>query len=305
MTPDPGPFTTVGITGKPGDPAVRETVEALLPMLARQGHTVLLDADSVDATGLAGAAAERREALIGACDLLVAIGGDGTLIHAARALVGRTDVALMGINRGRLGFLVDVAPDRLDEVERVLAGEHVIDERFILTAEVRANADDALLAEGVAINEVVVHRWNTARMIELSTRVDGETLSQHRCDGFIVATPTGSTAYAMAGGGPIAHPNLHAMVLVSVCPHTLSHRPLVVDSASRIEVALHEGYVEHARVSCDSQQDLALAADSRLVVKAHPAPLRLVHPPGYNYFNLLRTKLGWGGRGSHPVPDGA
>ncbi|MFP4647916.1 MAG: NAD(+) kinase [Halorhodospira sp.] len=295
------PFPTVGITGKPGDPAVVGLVERLRPIADARGCRLLLDAQSVERNGHDPAQRLPREELLEAADLIIAIGGDGTLIHTARALAGRTDIALMGINRGRLGFLVDVAPEHLDEVGRVLDGEYVLEERLILTAEIRTAPEDALLSSDVAINEVVLHRWNTARMIELVTRVDGEPLSDHRSDGLIVATPTGSTAYAMAGGGPIAHPNLDALVLVPICPHTLSNRPLVIHGNSRIEVSVHPGFLEHARVSCDSQADLTLHPNSRLVIAAHPTPIRLVHPPGYSYFNLLRAKLGWGGPMSQSV----
>ncbi len=305
MDARPTAFTTVGITGKPGDPAVIELVERLAPILAARGCRALLDADSVEANGPGHPERVPRQELLEASDLVIAIGGDGTLIHVARSLAGRSDVALMGINRGRLGFLVDVAPEHLNQVACVLDGEHVIDERLILQAEIRSNSDDALLGGGVAINEVVVHRWNTARMIELSTRIDGEPLSDHRSDGLIIASPTGSTAYAMAGGGPIAHPNLHAMVLVPVCPHTLSNRPLVVDGNSCIEITVHPGFIDQVRVSCDSQKDLTVHEECRLVVSAHPTPLRLVHPPGYSYFNLLRAKLGWGGPPSQPAHGGA
>ncbi|ABM62246.1 NAD(+) kinase [Halorhodospira halophila] len=302
----PPPFPTVGIIGKPGDPAIAGLVERLLPMLEARGCTALLDEQSMPETG-DDRHPQRvsRETLLDACDLIIAIGGDGTLIHIARAVAGRRDVALMGINRGRLGFLVDIAPEHLDEVAQILDGQHVVDERLLLHAEIRSNEDDTLLREDVAINEVVLHRWNTARMIELVTRIDGEPLSDHRSDGLILATPTGSTAYAMAGGGPIVHPNLHAMLLVPVCPHTLSNRPLVVDGSSRIEIDVHPRFIEHVRVSCDSQNDLTLQAGSRLVVRAHPSPVRLVHPPGYSYFNLLRAKLGWGGPLCNIEPFGA
>ncbi len=296
------PFPTVGITGKPGDAAVAGLIERLRPILTERGCTLLLDAQSVASGGNEGVERLPREQLIEASDLVIAIGGDGTLIHTSRALAGRDDVALMGINRGRLGFLVDVAPDRLEEVGQVLDGAYVVDERLLLAAEIRANSDDTLLSSEIAINEVVLHRWNTARMIELTTYVDGEPLSDHRSDGLIVASPTGSTAYAMAGGGPITQPSLNALVLVPICPHTLSNRPLVIDGSSRVEIGVQPGFIGNVRVSCDSQDELAVHQDSRLLVYAHTTPIRLVHPPGYSYFNLLRAKLGWGSPMGGPDP---
>lgn len=292
-------FSTVGIIGKPGDYAVCQLLEQLLPIFAKHGCQAYIDANSVTANGCGDELRIPFAELLARCDLIIAIGGDGTLIHVARALAGRPGIALMGINRGRLGFLVDVHPDNLHEIEQVLTGNYVVDERFMLTAEVHHHleqaAHNAAPAHAVAVNEVSIHRWNTSRMIELSTWVDGGPLSDHRADGLIIATPTGSTAYALAGGGPIVHPNLHAMIMVPVNPHSLSNRPLVIDSNSRVEIEVHDEFIDRVRVSCDSQQDLVLSANSRIMIKAHPTPLRMIHPPGYGYFNLLRAKLGWGG----------
>ncbi|MCG5531061.1 NAD(+) kinase [Halorhodospira halochloris] len=290
-------FKSVGIIGKPGDPAVCQLLEQLLPILQEHGCRAYIDASSVTNNGYCENLRVPFAELLDSCELIIAIGGDGTLIHVARALAGRPNIALMGINRGRLGFLVDVHPDNLREVEQVLTGNYVIDERFLLTAQVHHNGAHKTTQpdSAVAVNEVSIHRWNTSRMIELSTWVDGEPLSDHRADGLIVSTPTGSTAYALAGGGPIVHPNLHAMVMVPVNPHSLSNRPLVIDSRSQVEIEVHAEFIDRVRVSCDSQQDLALSPGSRIIVRAHPTPLSMIHPPGYSYFNLLRAKLGWGG----------
>ncbi|MBK1735106.1 NAD kinase [Halorhodospira abdelmalekii] len=299
MSEHPPPFRSIGIIGKPGDRAVFEILERLLPILQAHSCRTRIDATTVAAGGCADHLRAPRAELLEHSDLVIAIGGDGTLIHVARALAGHPNAALMGINRGRLGFLVDVHPQHLHEISDVLAGRCVIDERLILTVEVR-HRDGHISGRAVAVNEVVIHRWNTARMIELSTWINDQPLSEHRSDGLIVATPTGSTAYALAGGGPIVHPNLHAMVLVPISPHSLSNRPLVIDSASEVEIRVHPEFIEQVRVSCDSQHELALSAESRILVRAHPSPLRMVHPPGYSYFNILRAKLGWGTPPNHP-----
>lgn len=284
-------FQRIGITGKPGDPAVAETIRGLLDRLHGRGVAIFMDAESAVDT-------EHellpRERLGEVCDLVIAIGGDGTLINTARCLAGRDDVSLLGINRGRIGFLVDLNPQQLEEIDRVLDGEYVSENRMLLEAEVRRHADDTLISTGVAVNDVVVHRWETARMVELSTTIDGELLNTHRSDGLIVATPTGSTAYAMASGGPITHPRLNAMVLVPICPHTLSNRPVVVDGRSELEISAVSHSASQVRISCDSQQDLGVVEGSRLLIRALPQPLRLVHPPSYGYFEVLRRKLGWG-----------
>lgn len=291
MTRRSSAFSTIGVTGKPGDPAVAETLRGLLALLEHRDCRVYLDAESaLDSE----AEVLPRERLGECCDLVIAIGGDGTLINTARALAGREGVSLMGINRGRIGFLVDLAPERLEEIDRILDGDHVTENRMLLAAEVRRDDDDAVISTGVAVNDVVVHRWETARMVELTTRIDGELLNNHRSDGLVIATPTGSTAYAMAGGGPITHPRLHAMVLVPICPHTLSNRPVVVDGNSLLEISATSHSARQVRISCDSQQDLGVVEGCRLLVRAHPVPLRLVHPPSYGYFDILRLKLGWG-----------
>ncbi|PZA00548.1 NAD(+) kinase [Gammaproteobacteria bacterium 2W06] len=286
------PFQRIAITGKPGDQAVIDTIRKLIHKLDGRGLAVSLDEAIGDATGASAThPVASLDSLAPRIDLLIVVGGDGTLLHAGKRVAAH-QVPVLGINRGRLGFLVDVSPDRFDEIIRVIDGDCRVEERLVL--EARVVDDDGIVAHAPAINEVVLQRWNTARMIEFETWIDGEPCNRHRSDGLIICTPTGSTAYALSGGGPIMHPGIDAVALVPISPHTLSNRPLVISAGSHIEVRVQPQSIEQVHVSCDSQTDLSLTADGRLDIVAYPHALRLVHPPGHRYFDILRAKLHWG-----------
>ena len=284
------PFARVGLIGKSDDPDVSATLRALTALL--DGHGLNMRVDEGAAGMLAGCAypVVSREQLSRECDLAIVIGGDGTLLHAARSLTD-AGCAVLGINRGRLGFLVDVSPDEMDaQISRILAGEFTEERRMLLHAAVTRN--DAAVGESTALNDVVVHKKDIARMIELDTWIDGHFLNRTRSDGLIITTPTGSTAYALSGGGPILHPSLDAIALVPICPHTLSNRPIVINHDSRIEIMVHEGTLQ-AQISCDGQVSLTLEPGDRITVRRHDKVLRLIHPPGHDYFDILRRKLRW------------
>ncbi|AGM41006.1 inorganic polyphosphate/ATP-NAD kinase [Spiribacter salinus M19-40] len=284
------PFQRIAITGKPNDTAVIDTIGRLVRHLESRDRAVQIDAGM--GTHLPGVPAHAPlEQLVGDIDLLIVVGGDGTLLHAARR-IATNDIPVLGINRGRLGFLVDVSPDRFDEIDAVLDGSAIVDERLML--EARIVHEGEIVARSLALNEVVLQKWNTSRMIEFETWIDDEPCNRHRSDGLIIATPTGSTAYAMSGGGPVMHPGINALALVPICPHTLSNRPLVVSADSRVQVRLEQAAIEHVHVSCDSQADLGLTESGWVEIAASPHRLRLVHPPGHRYFDILRAKLRWG-----------
>lgn len=284
-------FHTIGIIGKVNDLGVADTISRIARHLQQIGHPVLLDAES--SRQVPGEDLVRREwdELIHDVDLLIAVGGDGTLLHAARLLADH-EVPILGINRGRVGFLVDVSPGHLDEIDAVLAGDFIPDDRMLLAAEIRRGEE--VLSRNIALNDVVLHKWNTARMIDFETYIDGELTNRHHSDGLIVATPTGSTAYAMSGGGPIVHPNLDAFALVPICPHSLSNRPLVISAESTVEIAVHPGSLKQIRMSCDGQEGPSLVNGGRIAVHKHTRKVHLIHPPRYRYFDILRAKLRWG-----------
>ncbi|MBN1377952.1 MAG: NAD(+) kinase [Gammaproteobacteria bacterium] len=225
-------------------------------------------------------------------DLAIVIGGDGTLLNAARNLAPY-GVPIVGINMGRLGFLVDVSPDDLlGSMQEILQGNFISEHRLMLRAEVLR--EDKLIAEHLAFNDVVVNNQYQARMIEFNTHANDRYVNHERADGIVVATPTGSTAYALSSGGPILHPALEALALVPICPHTLNHRPLVIDASVTITVAIDPECTVEAQVSFDGQANCNLQAGDRVRIRRSETRVELLHPQGYEFYDILRAKLRWG-----------
>ncbi len=284
-------FHYAGIIGKSGDPTVLDALQRLVAILQRRGVQMLLEAGTAARMPLGGLAAAELEVIGERCDIAIVVGGDGTLLGTASRL-SDYDIALLGINRGRLGFLTDVSAEDLEgAIERIFDGRFRQERRCLLRAEAGAQS-------AKAFNDVVLHKWNIARMIEFETYVNGQFVNVQRSDGLIVSTPTGSTAYALSGGGPLVHPDLNASVLVPICPHTLSNRPIVVDGDAEIEIVIcgHTDY-DQIRITCDGQIVLP-AGDGRIRIVKHEHQVRLIHPSDYDYFNILRVKLGWS---EHPA----
>lgn len=284
-------FQTVGLVCKPLDARVESTMRALIALLRTHGVTIYIDAKSVNGWSGESLPTISREQLGTVCDLIIVVGGDGTFLSVARTL-DTASARLLGINLGRLGFLVDILPADMETlVGPILAGEFEEDLRFLLDTRVRSEGRER--ASIRALNEIVVHKRNVARLIEFETYIDGRLLNSQRSDGLIVATPTGSTAYALSGGGPILHPNLDAVVLVPICPHTLSSRPIVVDSDARIEIVIRDAQHNGAQLTGDGQGPVSLGDGDRIVIRRQPEPLHLVHPKGHDHFAVLRAKLHW------------
>lgn len=284
-------FKSIGIIGKYSDSSVAGAIRTLGAHLAAKNVTVLLDTDTAALFPDIRLETGSRDDIGRRCDLAVIVGGDGTLLNAARSLAAH-DVPLVGVNLGHLGFLTDISPGQMLEcMDQILHGDYRMEERFLLTCSVtRAGAE---ISSGNAFNEVVVHKRNVARMIELETYINGRYLNNLRSDGLIVSTPTGSTAYALSAGGPILDPTLDAIVIVPICPHTMSHRPIVVDGASEIEVIVDNSNRDHAQVTCDGQVTFALTTGDRLHIRKLARPVRLVHLPQHDHYELLRAKLNW------------
>jgi NAD+ kinase len=283
-------FTHIGLIGKLGDSNIVSTLRALTAHLEQKRVGILLDRSVADFLPDSPHALVDRETLAQRCDLAIVVGGDGTLLNAARDLA-ESGVAVLGVNLGRIGFLVDVSPEDMPaQLDKVLSGDFSDEQRTLLHMTVSRNG--RTLGESSALNDVVVHKKNIARMIELDTWIDSHFLNTNRSDGLIVSTPTGSTAYALSGGGPILHTRLDAITLVPICPHTLSNRPIVIHDESVIEIIIHQGTLE-AMVSCDGQYDYSLQAGDHITIRKHDHALRLLHPPGHDYFAVLRKKLRW------------
>lgn len=278
-------FRSLGLFAKPQDQRLGECLHKLVKVLQPLGVEILYSHNAAAAIGSAeGMAASELSSRI---DLAIVLGGDGTFLGAVRELAG-CDIPVVGINLGRLGFLVDISPQDVGQViPDIIRGKYLAEQRFLLEASLDGKTH-------LALNDVVLHRWNTARMIEFETNINQRFVDSQRSDGIIISTPTGSTAYALSGGGPLLEPSLDAITLVPICPHHLSNRPLVVhgNSEIRIDVCCN---AEQVRVTCDGQDVLSLGADKRLLVRKFPTPVRLLHPERHDHFSLLRAKLGWGG----------
>lgn len=282
-------FSTIAVLGRDEDPRVAEPMMILAEHLRTAGAEVI--ADSTENFELPAEQVSETE-MARRADLIIAIGGDGTMLHAARVAF-RDDVPLLGVNRGRLGFLADITPDEmLESVDQVLAGNFSLESRLLLKAERLRNG--AVDAEAYALNDIVLQRRETGRMLDFETRVANRFVNAHSCDGLIVATPTGSTAYALSCGGPIIEPALDAVALVPICPHTLSDRPVVVPASLDIEVRMLERADTKAEVAADGHALGELNPDDRLRIRDAGRRVRLIHPPGYDFYEILRSKLHWG-----------
>lgn len=296
----PREFKTVALWGRLGEHSVLEPALQLLSHLQERGIAVLVSTSSDAAGELTGATHVAEHEIAERADLVVAIGGDGTLLHAARNVAAR-DVPLVGINRGRLGFLTDVSPEHMrDTLDAILAGNYLAERRLMLAAACGRHAATGAL---FALNDIVLQKGDTGRLLDFTTEVDDVYVNTHRGDGLIVATPTGSTAYALSCGGPIIQPNVDALVMVPICPHSLSDRPLVLPSSSEIRVTLDNAGGSDAHVVCDGESLLRMAAGDILTVSLAKQSVTLLHPREYNYYELLRSKLNWG-RASRDRPNG-
>jgi NAD+ kinase len=296
----PREFRTVALWGRLGEQSVTEPARQVLSHLRQRGITVLASLTSDPKRELTDASHVDERELAARADLVVAIGGDGTLLHAARHVAAR-EVPLVGINRGRLGFLTDVSPEHmLDALDAILAGDYLAERRLMLSA---ARGDSAAAGALFALNDIVLQKGDTGRLLDFTTEVDEVYVNTHRGDGLIVATPTGSTAYALSCSGPIIQPNVDALVMVPICPHTLSDRPLVLPSSSRIRVTLDNAGGSEAHVVCDGESLARMAADDTLDISLAKQAVTLLHPREYNYYELLRSKLNWG-RASGDRPNG-
>jgi NAD+ kinase len=289
MRPTPT-FKRIGIISRPRRSNLAEVVPQLLHWLEQRGVTQVLDpetAGSLKGDGLG----KTRHQVAEEADLLLVLGGDGTLLAAAREAASR-GVPILPVNMGSLGFLTSFTVDELyPALEATLAGESTINERVLLFVE-RVNRGEILTQQRV-LNDCVVHKGTLARMIELELYIDGGFVCRYRADGLIVATPTGSTAYSMSAGGPIVHPAVESILITPICPHTLSDRPVVVPDSSKIELRVAESS-ESVFLTLDGQTGVPLQVGDRVRLTRAPERLKLIQPPNKTYFEILRNKLKWG-----------
>ncbi|MDH3748099.1 MAG: NAD(+) kinase [Gammaproteobacteria bacterium] len=282
-------FQRVAILGRHDDPRVADPMSLLARHLTKQRIEVLATDNmslDLDVTRF------EENVLADHADLIIAIGGDGTMLYAAR-LASDNDVPLLGVNRGRLGFLADITPDEmLSSVDHVLSGSYTRESRLQLQAMLKHSDGSEISA--VALNDVVLQRGGTGRMVDFETRVGDHYVNTHAGDGLIVATPTGSTAYALSCGGPIVEPQQDAVVVVPVCPHTLTDRPIVISAEQTIEVRLLRRDETKAEIAVDGRSIGEFQPKDRLMISKASRRMSLVHPPGYDFYGILRSKLLWG-----------
>ncbi len=288
-------FRRIALMGGQRHDHIAETLLALHEFLTARGYPVLFDAETAGRLSIMVDSAPIAQ-LGRVCDLLIVVGGDGSLLQAAKIATAQS-LPVLGVNRGRLGFLTDIYPQELGVIEQILQGEYQEEQRFLLHAEIRH--DNGVLEGLDALNEIVLSPGNVAHMIEFEVMISEQFVCDLRADGLIVATPTGSTAYALSGGGPILHPGLHAMVLVPMFPHTLSNRPLVIGADNELIIQITLNNEATPFVSGDGQKRIPIALGDTLHIRKATQELRLIHPRNYQYFQTLRMKLGWQSKNSN------
>ena len=284
-------FKTIGIIAKHNDPQVIDTVRALYTLLAARNVKLVIDENVLACMPRDTLSCVDVQDMHTEIDLAIVVGGDGTLLAVAQSMISH-DIPIIGINRGRLGFLTDILPENMQQdLTQILDGEYFEEKRAVLTATIRR--DQQLLTQRYAINDIVAHALTGVRIIDLETNINGEFLNALRADGLIVSTPTGSTAYALSGGGPIVHPTAQNTILVPICPHTLSNRPIVVDNSSQIEIIYSATNTLKGVAAIDGQIVSELEPNDSITIEKSAQPLILIQPNSYSFFNVLRKKLNW------------
>jgi len=287
----PNKFQTIGIFGRVKNSGVRETLKALVQFLGELSLKVYVESETAEVLDHQDIQTLSREDIGKKCDLLIVVGGDGSLLHAAHAIADY-DIPVIGINRGSLGFLTDIHPTELNKIKMILEGKYTIEERFLLTTTVEYQGE--IIGHDDALNEVAIIPDSIPHMIEFEIYMDDQFVCSQDSDGLIIATPTGSTAYALSGGGPILHPKLDAIVLVPMFPHSLNSRPIVVEGNKRIQIIITPHNTTSPRLSCDGRAFLNILPGSRIDIHKKSRKLHLIHPLDYNYYETLRSKLHWG-----------
>ncbi len=284
-------FKKIGLAGRKRQRGISGVLKQLLDLLQSHGVEVVLEDTLGEVVGAHGPPLATLEEIGAQADLVIVVGGDGSLLSAARTLA-KFSIPLLGVNRGRLGFLTDFTPDDMaQQIPEVLDGQYEEEKRFLLDAEIRR--DGAAVAHGHALNDVVVNSGTTAQMIEYELSINDTFVYRQRADGLIVSTPTGSTAYSLSGGGPIMHPALDALVLVPMFPHALSSRPIVVDGGSEIRLDILARNRIHPPVTCDGQANMKARPGDAVHISKNPHPLTLLHPLGHDFYASCRDKLRW------------
>ncbi len=286
-------FKRIALMGRYSTQSTHQTLEKLVAFFTTQPVELFIEADTASHIPPISLPTLTTADFGNKVDLVIVVGGDGSLLNAAHAVVDN-HIPVIGVNRGLLGFLTDISPDNIEQhFGAILQGEFVEETRFLLEAHLYMEGKASPI--GIALNDVVLYAGEIARMIEFEMYIDGQFVYSQRSDGLIIATPTGSTAYALSAGGPILHPSLESIVLVPMFPHTLTSRPIAVSSESVVELRVARTQSSnHPAISCDGQALVALSPGATLKVTRKKNKLKLIHPADYDYYHTLRTKLEWG-----------
>ncbi|HTM64044.1 MAG TPA: NAD(+) kinase [Gammaproteobacteria bacterium] len=287
----PSQFKTIGIYGRVNNPGVIDSLRVVIAFLRELNQDFVVEKVTGQTLSDAALPLVEHDALSQKCDMIIVVGGDGSLLHAAHAVI-HNEVPVLGINRGRLGFLTDIHPTEVDKIKAILDGDYILEKRFLLSAS--AELQGKILGSGTALNEVAIIPDSMPHMNEFEIYIDDKFVCSQHADGLIIATPTGSTAYALSGGGPILHPNLDAIVIVPMFSHTLSIRPLVIEGDQRVTVIVTPNNPYPPRLTCDSQGYIDTPRGSHITIQKNPERLHLIHPLDYDYYETLRSKLHWG-----------
>lgn len=280
--------------GKPQHQGVAETVMTLFSHLHKDGYCVLVEDSVGEPLPIDKDLQVTWQTLGEQCDLVIVVGGDGSMLYAAR-LMAHYNKPLLGVNRGYLGFLTDIQPQNVTQkVSEVLSGEFTEERRFLLEADIAGDTKKERYSD--ALNDIVLYPGEISRMIEFEVYIDDSFVYSARGDGLIISTPTGSTAYSLSAGGPIMSPSINAISLVPMFPHTLSSRPISISADSKVDIVFSSTNDSDARLSCDGQVRFPVAPGEKICVRKRKEDLWLLHPTDYDYFKLLRTKLGWGSK---------
>ena len=287
-------FKRIGLVGRPGHSGVVTSMSRLIAYLRSKDLPIMMDDATSKLMGNTTVEVGSRMQLSASCDLVVVVGGDGSMLNVAKH-VASEGVPVIGVNRGNLGFLTDILPDEIEtQLDEVLAGKFTVENRFLLDAVLNDAEENKAL--GSALNDVVLHPGKAAQMIEFELFVNGKFVYSQESDGLIVATPTGSTAYSLSAGGPIMHPDLNAVVLVPMYPHSLNSRPIVIDGDCEIKLVVAAKESLQPQVSCDGDVRYTASAGDEIIVTKKSVPLKLIHPNNHSFYETCRSKLGWGSR---------
>lgn len=284
-------FNTIALMAKLKTEEVADTLRALITHLQALNKKILIEKETTKIIPDCSLPAIRLDKMLkNQCELIIVVGGDGSLLHAAHA-AAMQDIPVLGVNRGFLGFLTDILPNKLNKINSIFTGNYIEEQRFLLTASITTSTHHVF--NSIALNDFVILSSNAGQMIEFSVFIDEEFMCGYRADGIIISTPTGSTAHALSGGGPILYPELEAIVLLPMFSHNLSSRPIVIKSSSSIKIVLNDNCGDNYSISCDGKIHVLAPNNNAIVIKKAEKKLRLLHPTDYNYFETLRSKLHW------------